>query len=159
MVVARRVGHSGHVTDLHLVAFVVLRRADEILLARRSGVSYADGSWGLPGGHVDPGEPLAVGAARETREEVGVEVAVADLVPVGMCRYEQGGAAGIDVFFTASTFVGEPRAVSECDAVRWCRADDLPDPVVPWLPATLRRHLDEGAWFDEMLDAGPLSPG
>ncbi len=155
MVGERRVGQSDLVTDLHLVAFVVLRRADQILLARRSGVSYADGFWGLPGGHVDPGEPLVVGAARETLEEVGVEVAVEDLVPVGMCRYEQGRSAGVDVFFTASTFTGEPRAVSECDAVQWCRADDLPSPVVPWLPATLRRHLDEGAWFDEMLDVGP----
>ena len=142
-------------TDFHLVAFVVLRRGEEILLARRSGVSYADGHWGLPGGHVEAGEPLVVGAARETLEEVGVTVDTDDLSPVGMCRYEQGRSAGLDVFFTATVFTGEPRAVSECDAVRWCRPEDLPEPVVPWLPATLRRHLGEGAWYDEMLDVGP----
>lgn len=32
------------------------------------------GSWGLPGGHIDPGETEEVTAAREVVEETGLEV-------------------------------------------------------------------------------------
>ena len=59
----------------HLVSWLILRRADgRILLGRRAGVSYGDGLWGLPGGHVDDTETLAQAAAREALEEVGVTV-------------------------------------------------------------------------------------
>ncbi|MBA2699059.1 MAG: NUDIX domain-containing protein [Nocardioidaceae bacterium] len=140
------------VGDFHLVGYLILQRADRVLLARRHGVSYADGHWGLPGGHVEPGETFAQAAARETWEEVGVRVDPVELMPVGMCRYVDAGVSGLDVYFTAVSFEGEPEPVAECDRVAWCRPDELPAPVVPWLPAALRRHLDERVWFNEMID-------
>lgn len=137
--------------DFHLVAYAVLRRDGRILLARRAGVSYAAGCWGLPGGHVEKGESLAAAAARETCEEVGVHVDPADLRPIGMCRYDDQGIAGVDVFFVADEFRGEPHPVSECDRVSWHLPVDLPLPVVPWLPDALARLLRDGEWFGELL--------
>ncbi|GMA89376.1 hypothetical protein GCM10025868_46260 [Angustibacter aerolatus] len=54
-------------TAEHLCGWVVLRRPDDgrVLLARRSGVLYGEGLWGLPGGHVSRGERYVVGAVRE----------------------------------------------------------------------------------------------
>ena len=130
---------------------MVLRRAGRILLARRRDVGYAAGQWGLPGGHVETGETLAQAAARETREEVGVCLDPALLVPAGMSRYVDQGVSGLDVFFFADSFDGEPTPVAECDRVAWCRPDDLPEPVLPWLPDVLRR-LDQGVWFSETVD-------
>ena len=135
----------------HIVGWLILRRGDSVLLARRAGVSYADGHWGLPGGHVEAGETLAEAASREAREEVGVRTRPIDLVPVGMARYVDGEVAGLDLFFSTTSFAGEPRPVSECDRVGWFSLDGLPEPMVDWVPRSLRRYLLDGVWFDESV--------
>jgi 8-oxo-dGTP diphosphatase len=59
--------------------FMVLRNdKNEILLQQRSGTGYLDGYWDLPSGHVEYGESLLRSVVRETKEEVGVEVAPED---------------------------------------------------------------------------------
>lgn len=132
----------------HLVAWVVLQRADgHVLLSRRSGVSYGDGLWGLPGGHVDDDERLTAGAARELREEVGVDVEVAALRPVGVTRYVDGPHRGTDVFFVADTWAGEPEPVSECSQVGWFDPAAVPGDALPWLESALRTHLLDGVWL------------
>lgn len=135
----------------HVVGWLIVRRDDRVLFARRSGVSYLPGHWGLPGGHVEPGETLAMAASREAAEEVGIRTDPADLEPVGMARYVDGGDAGLDVFFTVHRFAGEPAPLSECDRVGWFGLDALPDPMLPWLPGSLQRHLVDGLWFDESV--------
>jgi len=55
-----------HVTSS---AIVVGRPGVLLLRHRRLGI------WVQPGGHLDPGEPLAAGAAREAAEETGLAVA------------------------------------------------------------------------------------
>jgi len=137
--------------DFHLVGWLVLQRAGRVLVTRRHGVSYAAGHWGLPGGHVESAETFAQATARETWEEVGVHVDPATLEPIGMCRYADAGVSGLDVYFTTRTFEGEPTPVAECDQVAWCHPDELPEPVLPWLPAALQQHLGGGAWFNEMI--------
>jgi 8-oxo-dGTP pyrophosphatase MutT (NUDIX family) len=52
------------------VAAVIRDDQDRVLLIRR----HDDGLWGLPAGAIDPGESPAAAAARETREETGLEV-------------------------------------------------------------------------------------
>jgi 8-oxo-dGTP diphosphatase len=144
------------VSDFHCVAFVILTdQRHRVLLARRSGVSYADGQWGLPGGHVEVGEAMVAAAARETLEEIGVRIAVEDLDPIGVIRYADDDMAGLDVYFAASRFTGEPQPRSECDAVGWFARDALPDHVLPWLPGALARLLDEEAWFTDLVGSTP----
>lgn len=60
------------------VAAVVLDGAGRVLLARR----VDNGLWGLPSGHVEPGETVAAAATREVREETGLDVRVAQLIGV-----------------------------------------------------------------------------
>ena len=141
--------------DLHLVAWLMLTDdAGRVLFARRAGVSYGAGLWGLPGGHLDPGEWFLAAAVREAREEVGVVADPRDLRPYGVQHYADDGVRGVDVFFTTRTWQGDPAPVSECSEVGWFALDAPPDDALPWLPPLLR-DLAAGTWFGEYgFDAG-----
>lgn len=143
-------------TPFHLVAWAVLQRPDNrILLARRSNVSYGNGLWGLPGGHVEDDETLPQAAAREAQEEVGVGIDPACLVSLGLTRYvdTSGGepVRGLDGFYLAVNWQGEARPVSECSEVGWFLPDRLPPDALPWLGTVTAAHLRERVIFREDL--------
>ena len=56
---------------------LVLRPGAVLLVQQRLG-----GAWGIPGGTAEPGERAACTAARETREETGLEVRVLEHLQV-----------------------------------------------------------------------------
>ena len=64
-----------------LVAGCFVVDAGRVLLLRR-GIEPAVGKWTFPGGYVDFGENAADAALRETREEVGMRVALGPLLGV-----------------------------------------------------------------------------
>ncbi|EYB67789.1 NUDIX hydrolase [Deinococcus phoenicis] len=137
----------------HLVAWLVLLDpAGRVLLGRRVGVSYGTGLWGLPGGHVEPGEGLAEAAAREAWEEVGVRVNPADLHFLGVSRYDLDGMTGADFLFLARTWEGRPEPRQHTSEVAWFAPDDLPADVLPWLLGVLTAHLLQGIPLSEQLD-------
>ncbi|HZX06833.1 NUDIX hydrolase [Kribbella sp.] len=118
-------------------AYVVVRRGDEVLLLLRANTGYMDGYWAVPAGHVEQGESAVAAAVRELREEVGVEVDPADLVPVTAMHRTQGNGDPIDervdFFFTTEKWTGEP-SIKEPDkaaGLGWYSLDDLPEPLVP----------------------------
>ncbi|HEY0538155.1 MAG TPA: NUDIX domain-containing protein [Actinoallomurus sp.] len=73
------------IIDVH----VILEREQEILLLERQGTGYCDGMLHLPSGHLDEGETLADGAAREASEEVGVHIDPADLRLAAVVHHRQ----------------------------------------------------------------------
>ena len=60
---------------------VVCLRGEEVLLIRR-GTPPRRGEWSLPGGRIEPGEPVQAAALRELREETAVEAEIVGLVDV-----------------------------------------------------------------------------
>jgi len=143
-------------TPFHLVAWAILQRPDErILLARRSNVSYGNGLWGLPGGHVEDNETVAEAAAREVLEEVGVRLDAALLTLLGMTRYvDHTGAEivrGLDAFYLAVDWQGEAQPVSECSEVGWFSPHALPPGALPWLGSVMAAHLHGRTAFREDL--------
>jgi 8-oxo-dGTP diphosphatase len=142
-----QVAWAPEMTD-HLVSWLVVRRDDgRVLLQRRAGVRYGSGQWSLPGGHVEDGESLAAGGARELAEEAGLLVDPAALVPIGVSRYVDGAMRGTSFFFRADSWQGEPAAVSESSEVGWFDPAHLPDDALPWLAQSLRTHLLDGVWL------------
>ncbi|TSA83101.1 NUDIX domain-containing protein [Deinococcus detaillensis] len=142
-------------TPFHLVAWAILQRGGKILLARRSGVSYGNGLWGLPGGHVEDDETVAEAAAREAWEEIGVTLDPASLISLGLTRYvDHTGSEplrGLDAFYLAAEWQGEPYPARECSEVAWFSPGDLPPDALPWLAKVMATHLAQRtAWQEDL---------
>src|SRR3954467_13874735 len=97
---------------------VVRDGAGRVLLVRRAN-EPGRGLWALPGGRLEPGEDARGCAAREVREETGLEVTVSDeLLAVVIGDYDVTD-------FAATVVGGELRAGDDATDVRWCTADEL----------------------------------
>ncbi len=112
---------------LHLAASIAILGNDRILLIQREDFRV----WGLPGGDVDPGESLAQAAAREAREETGLEVALTRLV--GMYSLVGNDHTLVTAVFAARVTGGDlrpqPREIAD---VAWFPAGALPDDLMWW---------------------------
>ncbi|CAH0120598.1 MULTISPECIES: NUDIX domain-containing protein [unclassified Paenibacillus] len=60
------------------VAVIVMDGNNRVLLQKRSDV----GLWGIPSGHVEPGETVAEAAVREVREETNLHIRILKLIGV-----------------------------------------------------------------------------
>ncbi len=117
-------------------AYVLLVDGDRVLLQRRAKTGYYDEFWAASAaGHVESGESVVAAALRETAEELGVTVALADLEPLtAMHRTAAPGLPvdqRVDFFFRCRNWTGTP-ALQEDTAseLRWFELDTLPDDVV-----------------------------
>jgi 8-oxo-dGTP diphosphatase len=102
---------------------------DERLLLIRRGRGVAVGSWSIPGGRVEPGEPVAAAVVREVAEETGLSVVCGELL--GWVERIGDDHHYVILDFTA-TLLGdrggeEAHAVAGDDAseVRWVPINDV----------------------------------
>ncbi len=111
------------------VAAAVFDDAGRVLLVQRGRPPRA-GSWGLPGGLLEVGERLAEGAAREVREECGIDIAVGAIAGVfepitrddaGRIEYHY-----VVVDYWASYVRGVAAASDDAAAVAWATLHELP---------------------------------
>ncbi|MBS1885968.1 MAG: NUDIX domain-containing protein [Actinobacteria bacterium] len=128
----RKIGH-----DLVLVpgAAVAAQREDgKVLFARRGD----DGTWCLPGGAAEEGGSFARTAVDELREETGLVVEEADLIPVACfseaerhtLHYPNGDVAHyFSMCFLVREWEGEPVPDGhETTELRFADPGDLPQP-------------------------------
>jgi 8-oxo-dGTP diphosphatase len=110
--------------------YALVRRGDDVLLTRISQRGFHTGSWTLPGGGLDHGEPPREGVVREVEEECGVACEVGELLDVHDLHF--GGVApsgrfedfhGVHLVFRATVAEDAvPRVVEvdgTTDAVAW----------------------------------------
>ena len=102
----------------------------DVLLIRRSD----NDNWALPGGAIDIGESLIQAAARETKEETGVDCEITGLVgiytdPGHVILYTSNGEVRQEcsIVLTASPTGGQPTPSSETSEVRWVPLADASD--------------------------------
>ncbi|GHE90294.1 hypothetical protein GCM10018785_66500 [Streptomyces longispororuber] len=138
------------VIDTH----VILRNGDKVLLSQRGG-PYGYGRWHAPSGKLDRGETVRTGAARELREETGVDVDPEHLRLVHVVHHKQSAdIERIGLFFEATAWQGEPenREPAKCLALAWFSVHDLPEDIIEYPAAGLygylrnERTLTEHGW-------------
>jgi len=100
-----------------------------VLLARR-GKEPSYGLWSLPGGAVDLGEGLKNAAARETREECGIEIEITDVLEV-VERMVQDPDGRVQFHYVIVDYLarwasGELVSSPEVLEARWVPPEDFP---------------------------------
>ena len=118
---------------------VVAPRDGQILLVRRNHEPML-GRWSFPSGFVDAGEVVPEAAAREVREETGVEVHVGALLGV----YSRAGDPVVFIAYAGEVVSGEAAPGDEAFEVGYFAPDALPDLAFPhdgaivaaWVAAT-----------------------
>ncbi|MFG2653066.1 trifunctional class I SAM-dependent methyltransferase/NUDIX hydrolase/VOC family protein [Streptomyces sp. NPDC048436] len=125
------------IVDVHLI----LRRGDEVLLARRANTGYADGLLHVPFGHVEAGEDVRAALIREAREEIGLALTPQD-VSAELVLQHRGPSENprIGWFFEAEYGAGgEPfnAEPDKCEELGWYGMDALPDDMVAYCRAGL----------------------
>lgn len=125
-----------------------LIRDGKILLLRRFNTGWEDGNYTVVAGHLEGDEEVKAAAAREAREEVGIQISPQDLQVVGV-MHRKSDDERIDFFLTATLWSGEitNSEPGRCDHLAWFDMDDLPQNVIPYVRRALENH-QEGRWFD-----------
>jgi 8-oxo-dGTP diphosphatase len=113
--------------DPKLAVAVLIARDDRILLGKRGPGAREPGKWSFPAGFVERGERVERAAAREAREETGLDVIVGDLVGL----YSSDGETVVLAVYNATFSVGEPRAGDDLAEVAWFAISELPELAFP----------------------------
>jgi ADP-ribose pyrophosphatase YjhB (NUDIX family) len=111
-----------------LAAGVVVVRQREILLTRRAIEPYRH-MWCLPAGFVEEDEGTAECAAREAREETGLEVRLDGVFEVHDYTDDPRGR-GTLILYEASVIGGEVDPGDDAAEVRWFPVDDLDESMI-----------------------------
>lgn len=123
---------------------MVLNGQEQVLLGLRRG-SHGQGEWSFPGGKMEFGESLEEAAAREAREETGLEVKDLELISLSNeTRYLKDGKHFIVVGFLAKSFSGQPevKEPEKFSRWQWFPFDSLPSPIFEGTQAMLDSYKE-----------------
>lgn len=114
-----------------------------MLLVRRGRGAYL-GRWSLPGGKVEPGEPLGEALVREFAEETGLTVEIRRLAGVTEAIEPEGAWHYVIISYFVEVIGGAPAAGDDADELRWVERNELPDlELTPHLELYLNQF---GCW-------------
>lgn len=120
-------------TNVVPAVFVLFEKAGKVLLVLRENTGWSDGMYTLPAGHVESQETFRQAAAREAKEEVGLDVKLDDLKHLLTLNEIKPGEERIGMTFRAIKWQGEPHNAEPHihSEVAWFEVDNLPANIVP----------------------------
>jgi len=97
--------------------------------------AHGDGSWSVPGGHLEFGESVEKGAAREVFEETGVRIQNPKIAGVTNDFFKKEGKHYVTIW-VVSEWKGGKEKIKEPDKfieIGWFNFKSLPKPLfLPW---------------------------
>ena len=106
------------IPTMTVVAAALAEGDGRVLLQQRAPGKAMAGLWEFPGGKVDEGELPEEALVRELREELGIEVALADLSPACFASAPLGECHMILLLYLCRRWQGVPRPL-DATALRW----------------------------------------
>ncbi|MFZ5863394.1 MAG: (deoxy)nucleoside triphosphate pyrophosphohydrolase [Nitrospirota bacterium] len=120
------------------IAAAVIENRGRYLIARRRDDAVLGGYWEFPGGKRRRDESIEDCVRREVREEMGVDIAVGEVIEHVVHHYPHGV---MDITFLSGTLLrGEPVARG-CAELRWVTPSELPAYRFPPANNALIRRL------------------
>ena len=115
----------------------------KFLMAQRYG-AHGEGTWSLPGGHLEFGESIEEGAAREVLEETGMHIKNPQILVVTNDIFDDEKHY-VTIWVKSLWKSGEP-TITEPDKFKnfvWHTLDDLPSPLFePCWQNLLKQSVD-----------------
>ena len=126
---------------------ILAAREGRLLLGKRKN-SYGAGTWGLPDGHLEPGEGMKDAAVRELAEETGLSADSLEFSNIVNDRSR--GQNRLQVGFIAQGIEGEPalKEPDRCDEWRWFGLNELPSELFPPHVRQIKNFLDGSNFAD-----------
>lgn len=109
---------------------VFVRKDGKFLMGKRLG-SHGEGTWTVPGGHLEFGESFEETGVREIKEETGLEISNVHFAALTNDHFEKEGKHYVTVWLVANWVAGEP-TLNEPDKfveMGWYDFDTLPAPL------------------------------
>lgn len=150
-----RLGSKKRYPFVTAVHWFVFNELGEILLLRRFGTGYKDGSYSVPAGHVDGDETARAALLREIKEEVGIQLTESDLKFAHVMHRNQVAEPyeRIDFFFVTKNFTGKVHNCEpgKCDQIAWFNYTQLPDTMVEYVEEALH-HVQQKNYYSEYTE-------
>lgn len=129
------------------VAIVIFNKENQVLLQKRADVNL----WGIPSGHVEPGETVEAAAVREVLEETGLKVKILRLIGVysepryQVFQYPDGSVTHFVTCCFQAEVVGGDLTTSSPETLdlRYFSCDNLPLNILKMDPLWLEDALAE----------------
>lgn len=128
------------VVDLHLL----LRRDNELLFGQRINTGYYNDVYHFPSGHMEPSESALDALARETKEEIGIDIKSCDVKLVHVMHNSSSGGR-MALFFEVTTWEGEPENMEpeKCAELKWFTVDQPPEEMIPYAKEALKAYREK----------------
>ena len=119
---------------------IIVTKENQVLLMKRKGI-HGQGTWSTPGGHLEFGETPEQCAAREAKEEVGLDVIDIRFRAVTNDIFEETGKHYITIWMEGNTISNDPMiAENEVAEIGWFAWDSLPEPLFLSLENLLKEN-------------------
>lgn len=124
---------------------VFVFRAGKFLMQKRRG-SHGEGSWSVPGGHLEFGESFEDTAKREVKEETGLDINSVRFGAVTNDHFTDENKHYVTIWVLSECETGEPQIMEpeKCTDQAWHNFDDLPSPLfLPWQQLLQSEFIDK----------------
>lgn len=122
---------------------VIIIKDNKVLFGKRKN-SHGDGTWSLPGGHLEFGESWKDCALREVEEEVGITINNLHFVTATNDIFQPEEKHYVTLFIKADYVSGEVtlKEPEKCEQWDWFSWDNLPQPLFLPIENLLRQKFN-----------------